>query len=345
VSVLEVEHLSVRFDTPRGALQAVSDVSFTLEEERTLGLVGESGAGKSVTALALLRLLPTSARVETGSARFEGLELLALGERELRRLRGRRIALLRQDPLCALDPLSTIGRQLGEVLVTHLALRRRQARQRCARALAEVGLPDSERHLDRYPHELSGAERQRVLLAMALLCDPRVLVVDEPSSALDVTLQAQMLDLIERLQERHGTAVLLLTRDLGLAARACQRVLVMYAGRVVEEAPAEALFAGPLHPYTRGLIESLPRFDAPPGQPLRPIPGVAPDPLVPLAGCAFAPRCALAGAHCRAEVPPLEPWRRGEAGLGLSIASERRAACFEKARIALPSSAGKGPRA
>jgi oligopeptide/dipeptide ABC transporter ATP-binding protein len=338
MSLLVLEHLSVRFETPRGPVQAVRDASFVLEQGSTLGLVGESGSGKSVTAQALLGLLPPSARVETGSARFEGRELIGLPARELRALRGRRIAMVFQDPLSALDPLATIGRQLAEVLETHLALRRREVRQRCAAALGEVGIPDPEERLRRYPHELSGGQRQRVLIAMALLCDPRVLLADEPTTALDVTLQAQVLDLFEQLQQRHGTAVLLITHDLGVVARACERVLVMYAGRIVEEAPVEALFAAPLHPYTRGLLDSLPRLDAPGGHALRPIPGSPPDPLDLPVGCAFAPRCALATPRCTREVPALEPLRRGEPGVGLSVRSDRRSACLERARLA----AGEG---
>jgi oligopeptide/dipeptide ABC transporter ATP-binding protein len=343
VSVLELEHLSVRFETPRGAVQAVRDVSLRLEPGATLGLVGESGSGKSVTAQTILGLLPPGARVESGSARFEGRELLGLPERELRALRGRRIAMVFQDPLSALDPLATVGRQLGEVLEAHLSLRRREVRRRCAAALAEVGLPDPEQRLGRYPHELSGGQRQRVLIAMALLHEPRVLLADEPTTALDVTLQAQVLDLFEALQQRHGTAVLLITHDLGVVARACQRVLVMYAGRVVEEAGVEALFAAPLHPYTRALLDSLPRLDAHDGGQLRPIPGAPPDPLEPQVACAFAPRCALARERCRTDLPALEPLRQGREGRGLAIRGERLSACFEKQRLAPAASAGEGP--
>jgi oligopeptide/dipeptide ABC transporter ATP-binding protein len=334
VSVLAVDHLAVRFGSARGSAAAVRDVSFDLEEGRTLGLVGESGSGKSATALALLGLLPPNAYVEAGTARFEGLDLLALRGRELRAVRGRRIALVFQDPLAALDPFTTIGRQLGDVLVAHLSLRRREARERAARALAEVGIPDPEERLDSYPHELSGGQRQRVMLAMALLCDPRVLLADEPTTALDATLQVQVLELIERLQEKHGTAVLLITHDLGVVARACERVAVLYAGRVVEEGPVEALFRAPLHPYTRALLDSLPRLDVRDPRELRPIPGTPPDPLQPDVGCAFAPRCALAAPRCRLEMPPLEVFRQRVPGEGMSVAADRRSACFEKQRLA-----------
>jgi oligopeptide/dipeptide ABC transporter ATP-binding protein len=332
VSVLELEHLAVRFSSARGSAEAVRDVSFELEEGATLGLVGESGSGKSATALALLGLLPPNAQVEAGSARFEGRDLFALSARELRAVRGRRIALVFQDPRAAVDPFTTIGRQLADVLDVHLGLRRREARARAAHALAEVGLPDPERRLDSYPHELSGGQRQRVMLAMALLCDPRVLIADEPTTALDATLQAQVLELIATLQKTHGTAVLLITHDLGVVARACERVAVLYAGRVVEEGPVGELFRAPLHPYTRALLDSLPRLGL--ERELRPIPGAPPDPLEREAGCAFAPRCALASARCLAELPPFEVFRRSTPGAGMTVSGDRRAACFEKLRMA-----------
>jgi oligopeptide/dipeptide ABC transporter ATP-binding protein len=334
VSVLEVEHLAVRFSSARGSAPAVRDVSFALEEGRTLGLVGESGSGKSATALALLGLLPPNAHVEAGSVRFEGRELLGLARRELRAIRGRRIALVFQDPLAALDPLTTIGKQLGDVLVTHLALRRREARARAAKALAEVGIPDPEERLDCYPHELSGGQRQRVMLAMALSCDPRVLIADEPTTALDPTLQVQVLELIERLQEQHGTAVLLITHDLGVVARACERVAVLYAGRVVEEGPVNELFRAPLHPYTSALLESLPRLGCVGSSELRPIPGAPPDPAAREVGCAFAPRCAYVADRCHSELPPLEVFRQRQPGHGLSVVANRRSACFEQQRLA-----------
>ncbi len=335
--LLALEHLRVRFDTPRGRLQAVDDVGFELEEGQTLGLVGESGSGKSVTALALLGLLPANAVVETGEARFEGANLLALSQRELARLRGRRIALCPQDPLSALNPLLTIGRQLSEVLEVHLGMRRREARRRCAQALSEVGIPEPEARLDLHPHELSGGQRQRVMLAMALLCEPRVLLADEPTTALDVTLQAQALELLRGLQERHGTAVLLITHDLGVVAEVCQRVVVLYSGRVVEDASAGELFRAPLHPYTLGLLASVPRLDTRTDAPLRASPGSPPDPHDPPRGCAFAPRCPFQVRRCLSEAPPLEPWSPA-AGAALSAArlrflGGRRAACYESERV------------
>ncbi len=337
MALLALEHLRVRFDTPRGRVQALDDVGFELEEGQTLGLVGESGSGKTVTALALLGLLGDNAVVETGEARFEGADLLTLPRRELARLRGRRIALCPQDPLSALNPLMTIGRQLSEVLEVHLGLPRREARRRCAQALSEVGIPEPESRLDLYPHELSGGQRQRALLAMALLCEPRVLLADEPTTALDVTLPAQVLDLLVALQERHGTAILLITHDLGVVARACQRVVVLYAGRVVEEASTDELFRAPLHPYTLGLLASVPRLDTRTDVPLRAIPGSPPDPLEPARGCAFAPRCPFQVRRCLGETPPLAPWQPG-AGGALSAAhlhffGGRRAACFESERV------------
>ncbi|HVS18975.1 MAG TPA: ABC transporter ATP-binding protein [Planctomycetota bacterium] len=338
MSVLSVEGLRVSFDTPRGRVQALEDVSLQLEEGQTLGLVGESGSGKSVTAHSILRLLPPGARYETGSVRFDGRELLTLSERELRAVRGREIALVFQDPLASLDPLCTIGRQLEEVLEVHTRASRVERRRRVCEALAEVGLPAPDALLRRFPHELSGGQRQRAVIAMAILCRPRVLLADEPTTALDVTLQAAVLDLFDDLRARHGTAILLVTHDLGVVARAAQRVAVIYHGRVVEEATAGELFATPLHPYTLGLLAAMPRLDAPLDRPPRPMPGAAPERDARIHGCAFEPRCPFRVRRCATDRPPLSPWRPGAERAarlaGLHFLGGRRAACFESERVA-----------
>ena len=338
MSALAVEGLRVGFDTPRGRVQALEDVSLELAEGQTLGLVGESGSGKSVTALAILGLLPRNARVETGAVRFGGRNLLALAERDLRTVRGREIALVFQDPLASLDPLCTIGRQLEEVLEVHTTEGRAERRRRVCAALSEVGLPGPEALLARFPHELSGGQRQRAAIAMAILCRPKVLLADEPTTALDVTLQAQVLDLFDDLRERHGTSILLITHDLGVVARAAQRVAVIYRGRVVEEATANELFATPLHPYTLGLLAALPRLDAPLDRPPRPMPGAPPDALESVRACAFEPRCPFRVARCALDLPPLAPWRPGAERAarlaGLRFLGGRRAACFESERVA-----------
>jgi oligopeptide transport system ATP-binding protein len=307
VSLLEVRDLSVRFDTHQGSVRAVDGVSFAIEEGETLGLVGESGSGKSVTNLALLGLIPSPPGViERGEALYDGRDLLRLSRRELRRLRGDELAMIFQDPMTSLNPLLTIGQQLGEVLEVHRRMGRREARRRCAAGLGDVGIPEPERRLDQYPHELSGGMRQRVMIAMALLCDPRVLVADEPTTALDVTIQAQILDLLRDLQRRRGTAIILITHDLGVVAGMSDRVQVMYAGRLVESASTDALFASPEHPYTAGLLASVPRLDGG-ASALHAIPGAPPDLADLPAGCAFGPRCAFRSEACGEAAPPLAP--------------------------------------
>jgi oligopeptide transport system ATP-binding protein len=305
--MLSVRDLSVRFDTPHGSVRAVDGVSFELHEGETLGLVGESGSGKSVTNLALLGLVPSPPGVvEAREVRFGERDLATLPPAELRRIRGNEIAMIFQDPMTSLNPLLTVGRQLTEVLEEHRGLSRSEARTLCARGLGDVGIPEPEARLDAWPHELSGGMRQRVMIAMALLCRPRVLIADEPTTALDVTIQAQILELLADLQERHGTAIVLITHDLGVVAGMADRVHVMYAGRLVEAARTDDLFGRPLHPYTEGLLASVPSFDGDPTQALASIPGQPPD-LVDLPpGCAFAPRCPLASDACRARTPLLE---------------------------------------
>ena len=303
---LVVANLKVRFETHHGTVQAVRDVSFTLEQGETLGIVGESGSGKSVTSLAIMGLLPSPpAVVEANAIRLGDQDLLQLGKRELRRLRGKQLAMIFQDPMTSLNPLLTVGLQLGEVLSQHEGLRGREARKRCAHALGEVGIPNPEARLDAYPHELSGGMRQRVMIAMGLLCNPEVLIADEPTTALDVTIQAQILELMKDLQERHGMAIILITHDLGVVAGMSDRIQVMYAGRVVEKADTVPLFRNPRHPYTRGLLQSVPRMGEAVSQRLDSIEGQPPDLSNLPVGCAFAERCDLAGPDCLRERPPL----------------------------------------
>ncbi len=305
MTLLEARNLAVEFHRPhRPAIRPVDGVSLALARGEALALVGESGSGKSLTALALLGLAPSGGRIAAGEVLLGGTDLLALPGRRRRELRGRRIGYVPQDTGGALDPVLTVGTQLLETLAVHRALRGAAARARATALLAEVGLPDPEGMLGRYAHELSGGMRQRVLIALALAGEPEVLVADEPTTALDVTVQAQILELLGGLRESRGMALLLVTHDLGLVAGHADRVAVMYAGRIVEEASVTALFAGPAHPYTRALLAAVPRVDGPAAPP-RPIPGSVPDPSAWPTGCRFHPRCPDVVARCRAESPEL----------------------------------------
>lgn len=303
--LLAVEGLRVEFRVEGGMLRAVDGVSFTVAAGETLGIVGESGCGKSVTALSIMRLLPKNARVADGHVRFESRDLLGLSEQEMRGIRGNSIGMIFQEPMTSLNPVHTIGEQIAETVRIHRHVGYRAALRRAEEVLRLVRIPDAGRRLRDYPYQFSGGMRQRAMIAMALACSPRLLVADEPTTALDVTIQAQILRLMLELKERIGAAVLMITHDLGVVAETCQRVIVMYAGRVVEEAPVEALFAHPSHPYTRGLLASIPRGRDRRRRRLPEIPGVVPSLVRPLPGCHFAPRCPLADATCRAEVPLL----------------------------------------
>lgn len=304
-ALLEVEELRTVVRAASGEVAAVDGVSFCVAEGEALGLVGESGCGKTLTALSLVGLLPPGARVLPGSSvRFRGEEFVGAGPERLRRLRGAEIAVIFQEPGMALNPVSSVGRQVAEGLRHHRGLDRRAARARAAELLGEVGIPDPENRARSYPHELSGGMRQRVLIAMALACGPRLLVADEPTTALDATVRAQILDLLDRLRRERGLALLLITHDLASVAEVCDRVAVMYAGHLVETGEVADLFAAPAHPYTRGLLDSLPRVDAPGGR-LRPIPGTVPAPGKRSLACRFADRCPRAWDRCRREAPPL----------------------------------------
>ncbi|MFC8510022.1 ABC transporter ATP-binding protein [Streptomyces sp. NPDC057411] len=308
--LLSVRDLTVVFPTRHGPVRAVDGLSFDVPRGRTLGIVGESGSGKSVTSLAVMGL-HTGAEV-SGSVTLDGQELVGLPERALNRLRGRRMAMIFQDPLSSLHPYYTVGEQIAEHHRVHFGSRRAVARQRAVDALAEVGIPEPKRRAGEYPHQFSGGMRQRVMIAMALVCEPDLLIADEPTTALDVTVQAQILELVARVQQDRGLGVVMITHDLGVVARVAHEVLVMYGGRAAEQAPVDALFASPAHPYTRGLLDSLPRLDDPDDVPLRAIPGSPPSLLSPAPGCAFAPRCPRASlgtgeerARCTAERPAL----------------------------------------
>jgi oligopeptide transport system ATP-binding protein len=300
--LLEVTGLDVRFAIPEGEVRAVNGVSFALRAGETVGIVGESGSGKSQTFLAIMGLLAENGRAR-GSARFRGRELLGLREAELNRIRGREIGMIFQDAMTSLNPYLRVSRQLTEVLVTHRGLSERAARTAAIAMLERVRLPEARRRFEAYPHEFSGGMRQRVMIAMALLCEPALLIADEPTTALDVTVQAQILDLLRELSSAGNTAILLITHALGIVAGLCDRVLVMYGGRIVEDAPVHDIFHTPQHPYTQALLRATPRLDATGA--LRSIPGQPPDPQQLPAGCAFAERCAFRMERCLIEQPEL----------------------------------------
>ena len=311
--LLSVRDLSVAF----GRNTVVEGVSFDLAPGEILGVVGESGSGKSVTALSIMRLIPSPGRV-TGRIDFAGQDLMALPEPRMREIRGRDIAMIFQEPMTSLNPVFTCGDQVMEALVHHRGLDRAGARAEALKLLKLVEIPSAERRLDDYPHQLSGGMRQRVMIAMALACRPKLLLADEPTTALDATIQAQILDLLRGLQRELGMAVVLITHDLGVVAEVAHRVLVMYAGKVVETAPSDAIFARPFHPYTEGLLASIPRLEGPISR-LDAIPGQVPPPDAMPAGCRFAPRCRYAEPACAASPPPLAPRGEGRAAACIRV--------------------------
>ncbi|HEY0637809.1 MAG TPA: ABC transporter ATP-binding protein [Pseudonocardiaceae bacterium] len=307
MALLEVRDLTVVFQR-RGEkpFTAVDEVSFDVEPGQTVGLVGESGCGKSVTSLAIMGLLPSRGATVTGSVRLEGQELLTLSDRQMRDKRGKDLGMVFQDPLSSLNPVIPIGIQVTEVLERHRGMQRKRAMREAEELLRRVGIPDPRRRLDEYPHQLSGGMRQRALIAIALACAPRLLIADEPTTALDVTIQAQILALLAELVRDTGTALVMITHDLGVVAGLCDEVNVLYGGRVVERGERHALFAEPRHPYTHGLLASIPRLDAPRGERLNPIRGSVSDNIPWTTGCAFAPRCPRAIDPCTAVTPALE---------------------------------------
>jgi len=306
--ILSIEHLTTAFETEEGTVRAVEDVCFTLDQGRTLGLVGESGCGKSVTALSIMRLLPRPAgRIESGRIVFKGVDIGSLPAREMHAVRGNRIAMIFQEPMTALNPVHTIGRQVGEVFRMHFSeMTNGEIIRTSLDMLKKVGIPEPEKRLAEYPHQISGGMRQRVMIAMALACQPDILIADEPTTALDVTIQAQILELVRELQEQTGMSVLFITHDLGVIAELCDEVVVMYAGKVAETAPIEELFYNPRHPYTRGLLASIPTLNTPRKQTLRVIKGMVPSLDNLPSGCRFENRCPYARAICSTTHPPLE---------------------------------------
>jgi oligopeptide/dipeptide ABC transporter ATP-binding protein len=330
--LLSVEDLIVRFRTHDGAVHAVNGVSFDLDEGETLGMVGESGCGKSVTNLAMMRLLPQPAgRIEGGKVLFENVDLTKLSEAEMRDLRGREIAMIFQDPMTSLNPVLRIEEQLVETIQAHKAVTAAAARARAIELLGMVGIAEPARRLRSYPHQFSGGMRQRVMIAMALALEPKILIADEPTTALDVTIQAQVLELLQRLTQDQGTAVILISHDLGVVAGMTRRINVMYAGYVVEAATTADLFERPRHPYTVGLLHSIPRLDAVEDEPLIPIEGVPPDLRMAPVGCPFAPRCAWRLPQCWTEMPPLSPLDPGTTLRTTGPEATHRLACWNPA--------------
>jgi oligopeptide transport system ATP-binding protein len=315
--LLQVDDLRVRFWTRRGIVHAVNGIAFAISPNETLGIVGESGCGKSVTALALMGILPRAGRVTSGTAVFEGRDLLRLSEKEQRDIRGKDIAMIFQDPMTSLNPVLTIERQVREAIETHFDLERGQAEKRVVELLNDVGIPHAKARAKDYPHQFSGGMRQRAMIAMALACEPKLLIADEPTTALDVTIQAQILDLLGKLVSERGTALILITHDLGVVAGMCERVHVMYAGTLVETGTADQLFEHPRHPYTLGLLQSVPRLDAGRRQKLHPIEGAPPNMLSEPQACPYVPRCPNRIQVCTEQLPPLEDRGHGQ-----------RAACF-----------------
>ncbi len=317
-NILEVRNLRTSFDTQDGVVRAVNGISYTLREGETLGIVGESGCGKSVSVLSVMRLLPQPpAHIEADGVYFYGKNILDLSEREMHSIRGSQIAMVFQDPMTSLNPVWSIGFQLKEPMRLHLGLSDKEATERAAELLGLVGIPDAAARLNDYPHQFSGGMRQRAMIAMALACNPALLIADEPTTALDVTIQAQIVDLVKRLQEQFGMALIWITHDLGVVAGLAERVIVMYAGFIVEDAQIDDLYANPRHPYTAALLRSLPRMDGSPGEKLETIDGLPPDLIQLPQGCPFADRCAFAKEICWQQNPVLE-----------EVGADHRVACW-----------------
>lgn len=302
--LLEVNGLKTFFHTANGIVKAVNDISFTLEAGETLGIVGESGSGKSVMSLSLMQLNPTPpAFYPEGEIMYNGRNLLQAGEDEMRKIRGNDIAMIFQDPMTSLNPVFTVGEQIMEVIMIHQKVSRKEARQRAIQVLKDVGIANPEKRIEEYPHQYSGGMRQRAMIAMALACNPKILIADEPTTALDVTIQAQILELMAEIQKKYGTAIIMITHDLGVVAQIADRVMVMYAGQVVEEGSVDDIFYHPMMPYTWSLLKSLPRLDTDGQERLQPIQGLPPNLTSPPAGCAFSPRCPFVMDECRVIQP------------------------------------------
>ena len=328
--LLEVRDLKTQFFTQRGVVHAVDGVSFDLESGETLGLVGESGCGKSVSALSIMRLIPDPpGRIVGGEVIFDGQDLLKLPESEMRRVRGRQISMVFQEPMTSLNPVLSVERQLTEALELHLGMNKGEARREAVRRLEQVGIPDPERRVKQYPHQFSGGMRQRVMIAMALSCDPKLIIADEPTTALDVTIQAQILELMKSLSLESGVALIIITHNLGVVARYADRVNIMYAGKIIERGSALDIYRRPSHPYALGLLNSVPRLDQPRKEKLDPIEGQPPDLISMGAGCSFRERCRFSIDRCAEEVPSLQ-----------SVGDGHLAACFEADSVASLSAAG-----
>ncbi|WP_455147156.1 ABC transporter ATP-binding protein [Stomatobaculum longum] len=311
-TLLRVENLRTSFMTSNGEVQAVRGVSFEVRRGEIVGIVGESGSGKSITNMTLLKLLPDTAVIKDGRAMFQGQDLTKLSMKELRKIRGEKIAMIFQDPMSSLNPLIPVGEQVAEIIRIHHSDRSREAvKQEVLKRFAEVRIPEPEKRYHAYPHEFSGGMRQRVMIAMALANNPELLIADEPTTALDVTIQDQIIRQMRELKEQHGTSIIFITHDLGVIAELCEKVEVMYGGLIMEEAPIDELFEHPSHPYTLGLLESMPSIQQDKAERLIPIPGSPPDMTNPPAGCPFAPRCRYARKICAAELPELQPVGEG----------------------------------
>ena len=322
--LLEVKKLSIAFRTRNGVLPVTNEVSFSIGKAERLGLVGESGCGKTVTGLALMRLLDPAVAVVTGEIWLNGRNILALPEREMRSLRGRELAMIFQEPMSALDPVFTVGDQISDAFRAHFPQRSKEAKERTLALLAQVGIAAPQARYNDYPHQMSGGMRQRIMIAMALICEPQLIIADEPTTALDVTVQAQIMELMRELSDRTGTSLLFITHDLGVVAETCQRMVTMYAGQVVEDAPVDSALLTPLHPYTSGLLRSLPRF-AKRREPLGSIPGRVPAPQDMIEGCRFKPRCASATFNCE-----------NEQVLENVVGSQRKVRCVRASELSLP---------
>lgn len=318
VPLLKIDHLVTRFYTEEGVVKAVDGNSFHLEERETLGIVGESGSGKTVTALSVMRLIENPGKIEDGSILFRGENLLAKSEKDMQKIRAKDIAMVFQDSLTSLNPTLTIGEQIGRVLYFHTKLTRKERKSRAVALLTQVGIPEPEKRTGNYPHEFSGGMRQRVLIAMGISCNPAVLILDEPTTALDVTIEAQIFELIDQLKEDFGMGTILITHDLAVVANSCERVIIMYAGCIVEEAGVYALYENPLHPYTKGLLNSIPHLDEKDQKRLPSIPGEVPDLISLPKGCNFSPRCRHADEKCSQVEPLLE-----------QISTGRKVACLK----------------
>ena len=327
--LLEVQNLHTYFYTDAGVVKAVNDVSYRVGEGEAVGIVGESGSGKSVSALSILGLVPYPGRIVDGRILFEGADLLALSDREMQRIRGNRIGMIFQEPMTSLNPVLTIERQLTESLETHLEMGRAAARRRAVELLEMVGIPDPHQRIKEHPHRLSGGMRQRVMIAMALSCNPNLIIADEPTTAVDVTIQAQLLELMKSLTRELNVALIIISHNMGIVARYVDRVFIMYSGKIVESGPVAETFRSPQHPYTLGLLRSIPRLDLPRRDVLESIPGQPPDLAFLPKGCAFRERCTYAVDRCAEETPPL-----------VEVTQRQRAACWQAPISAVPETAG-----